>query len=88
MSEFEKGGMSEDGTVSSFRTKPLKEKVEITSATPEGMVKVIALTTYAGMIDMIFAGEVFLLPERRFKSLAKRGCVEEYFGDKKPINKR
>ena len=86
MSEFIRGGM--DGkTISSFRTKPLKEKAEY-EATPEGMVKVIALMTYAGMIDMIFAGEVFLLPERRFKSLSKRGVVEEYKGDKQPISKR
>ena len=87
MSEFIKGGMDEDGSIHSFRTKPLKEKIEY-EATPDGMVKVIALTTYAGMIDMIFCGEVFLLPERRFKSLAKRGVVEEYKGDRKPINKR
>lgn len=87
MSEYIKGGMDDEGNVSSFRTKPLKEKVEY-SSTPDGMVKVIALVTYAGMIDMIFAGEVFLLPERRFKSLAKRGVIKEYTGDKKPINKR
>ena len=87
MSEFIKGGMEADGTVRSYRTKPLKEKVEY-EATPEGMVKVIALVTYAGMFDMIFAGEVFLLPERRFKSMANRGVVEEYKGNKKPINKR
>jgi len=82
-----KGGQTGD-MISSYRTNPLKEKVEIKSETPDGMVKVIALQTYCGMIDMIFAGEVFLLPVRRFNSLAKRGYVEEYSGDKLPINKR
>lgn len=84
---MKKGGIKPDGTISSFRTKPLKEKVEYQS-TPDGMVKVIALETYAGMIDMIFAGEVYFLPERRFKSLAARGTVAAYNGEKRAINKR
>ena len=81
------GGQHGD-MISSYRTNPLKEKVEIRAEYPDGMVKVIALQTYAGMVDMIFKGEVFMLPSRRFHSLAKRGYVEEYSGDKLPINKR
>ena len=85
---MKKGGIKADGTISSYRTNPLKEKREVMSPTPEGWVKVIALESYPGMIDIIYAGEVFLLPERRFKSLAARGTVEEYFGEKQPIDKR
>jgi hypothetical protein len=81
------GGQHGD-MISSYRFNPLKEKVEIQSETPDGMVKVIALQTYAGMVDMIFEGEVFMLPARRFHCLAKRGFVEEYSGDKRAINKR
>ena len=81
------GGQHGD-MISSYRTNPLKEKVEIRAEYPDGMVKVIALQTYAGMVDMIFKDEVFMLPARRFQSLAKRGFVEEYSGDKLAINKR
>lgn len=84
---MKKGGIHADGSISSFRTNPLKEKREIVT-TPDGWVKVVALENYTGMIDVIYAGEVYLLPERRFKSLAARGTVEEYFGDKQPIDKR
>jgi hypothetical protein len=76
-----------DGLMSSERVRPMKEKAEYTS-TPDGFVKVIALTDYAGMVDVIFTGEVFMLPERRYKSLQARGYIAPYSGDKKPIDKR
>jgi len=66
----------------------IKEKVTIKSPVPGGMVKVIALVTYAGMNDIIYKGEIFLLPERRFKSLAFREFVREYDGEGPIVDKR
>ena len=88
VSTEKRGGIKPDGTISSYRTLPIKEKREIVNPTPEGWVKVVALIDYTGMTDVIYAGDVFLLPERKFKSLAARSQVEEYFGDKQPMNKR
>lgn len=65
----------------------MKEKVEYT-ALPDGHVKCICLMDYLGMRDVLFKGDVFLLPERRFKTLAVRGFVEQYNGDKPVIDKR
>ena len=71
----------------SERVNPMKEKQEYV-ALPTGVVKVIALHDYVGMLDVIYEGEVFLLPERRYKSLQARGFVEAYEGEKPVINKR
>lgn len=71
--------------VSSVKVMPEKRQYQ---STPAGYVKVIALKNYAGMLDVIYEGEVFLLPERRYKSLSKDGFVEAYYGEKIPINKR
>ena len=77
----------ETGLISSVKQRTIKEKVEYT-ATPAGYVKCMALVDYSGMSDIIFKGDVILLPERRFKSLAYRGYVCEYSGDIEPIGKR
>jgi hypothetical protein len=74
--------------ISSYKQKSVTEKVVITEATPDGFVKARALINYAGMTDLIFKGEILLLPERRFKSLAFRGYVEEYNGDIEESGKR
>ena len=77
----------EEQTISSYKQRAIKEKVEYT-VTPAGYVKCMALVDYSGMTDIIFKGDVILLPERRFKSLAYRGYVCEYSGDIEPIGKR
>lgn len=69
-------------------TPMVTEKVIVKTAVPGGMVKVIALHDYAGMQDIIYKGDVFLLPERRYKSLAARGWVTEYDGDIPIVDKR
>ena len=74
--------------ISSYKMKSVTEKVVINEATPDGFVKARALINYAGMNDLIFKGEILLLPERRFKSLAFRGYVEEYNGDIEESGKR
>ena len=74
--------------ISSYKQRSVTEKVVITEATPDGFVKARALINYAGMTDLIFKGEILLLPERRFKSLAFRGYVEEYNGDIEESGKR
>ena len=82
--------------ISSYKRKSVEkvevnldmEKKEYKEAVPDGMVRCIALGNYMGMADLIFKGEVFDLPERRYKSLAFRGYIERYFGDKKPCGKR
>ncbi len=74
--------------MSSYKQKSVTEKVEIKTPTPEGYVKARALMNYAGMNDLIFKDEILLLPERRVKSLAFRGYVEEYSGDKEVSGKR
>lgn len=88
--------MSETKDMKSERVKPKdmitathvhKEKAEYES-TPAGWVKVICIKSYTGMLDVIYEDEVFLLPERRYKSLMKDGFVKPYFGPKKAINKR
>jgi len=77
----------DDSIIRSERVRPIKEKAEYTT-TPTGYVKVIALVDYAGMTDIIYTGDVFLLPERRYKSLQARGYVAPYSGKKKVIDKR
>lgn len=77
----------EQELISSYKQRTIKEKVEYT-ATPSGYIKAMALVDYSGMSDIIFKGDVILLPERRFKSLAYRGYVCEYSGDIEPIGKR
>lgn len=74
--------------ISSYKQKSVTEKVVIAEPTPDGFVKARALINYSGMTDLIFKGEILLLPERRFKSLAFRGYVEEYSGDKEISGKR
>lgn len=64
------------------------EKVVVKAPIPGGMVKVMALVDYVGMNDIIYQGEVFLLPERRYKSLAFRGYVAEYDGEAPIVDKR
>lgn len=66
----------------------MKEKVEIKNALPNGMIRVRALRDYVGMSDVIYKGDIFMLPERRYKTLAARGYVEEYDGNGKTIDKR
>ena len=77
-----------DELISTYKVRTVKEKVEVRSPLPEGMVRCIALVTYTGMSDLIFKGDVFDVPERRFKSLALRGYVDEYSGDEQPNGKR
>ena len=74
-------------TWKSERVSPMKEKAEYT-ALPTGMVKVICVKDYVGMRDVIYAGDVYLLPERRYKSLQARGYVEPYDGEKPMVDKR
>ena len=64
------------------------EKVVVKAPIPGGMVKVMALVDYVGMNDIIYKGDVFLLPERRDKSLAFRGYVTEYDGEAPIVDKR
>lgn len=63
------------------------EKVEYKS-TPTGMIKCIVLKPYEGMSEAMFDGDIIELPERRFKSLAFRGFVKEYDGEKRATMKR
>ena len=74
-------------TFHSERVMPMREKA-VYQATPTGMVKVICLRDYVGMRDVIYAGDVYLLPERRFKSLQQRGYVDPYEGEKPLVDKR
>ena len=74
-------------TWNSERVSPMKEKAEYT-ALPTGMVKVMCVKDYVGMSDVIYAGDVYLLPERRYKSLQARGYVEPYDGEKPMVDKR
>ena len=76
-----------DLTWKSERVSPMREKA-VYEATPTGMVKVICLRDYVGMRDVIYAGDVYLLPERRYKSLQARGYVEPYDGEKSMVDKR
>ena len=76
-----------DLTWKSERVMPMREKA-VYEATPAGMVKVICLRDYVGMRDVIYAGDVYLLPERRYKSLQARGYVEPYDGEKPLVDKR
>lgn len=55
---------------------------------PEGCVRVIVLLDYNGMLDECRKGDIQDLPERRYKSLAFRGVVMEYKGDRIPNKQR
>jgi hypothetical protein len=69
---------------------PVFEKRVITGSLPvaEGCVRVIVLLDYHGMLDECYKGDIQDLPERRFKSLAFRGVVMEYKGDRIPNKQR
>ena len=71
----------------SERVMPMREKA-VYETTPAGYVKVICIRDYVGMKDVIYAGDVYLLPERRYKSLQIRGYVEPYEGGKPMVDKR
>ncbi len=55
---------------------------------PEDHVRAIVLIDYKGMTDDLYAGDVQDIPLRRFKSLANRGIIKEYDGDRPPNKMR
>jgi hypothetical protein len=55
---------------------------------PAGNIRVEVLKDFNGMIDILRAGDIIDLPERRYKSLVFRGMVKEYKGDKSPNKQR
>jgi len=73
-----------------------KEKKEITTTIPmksESVISgndvvVIVLKDYKGMLDELYEGDIIVVPERRYKSLAFRGLVKIYEGNKKPNKRR
>lgn len=65
---------------------PVTEKRIYLTKVPvaDGHIRVIVLRDYKGMTDDLYAGDVQDLPLRRFKSLANRGLVEAYNGERPP----
>jgi hypothetical protein len=63
-----------------FQKKIYLTKVPV----PDGHVRVIVLHDYKGMIEDLYEGDVQDLPARRFKSLANRGLVKIYDGERPP----
>lgn len=51
---------------------------------PAGYVRCIVLIDYRGMLDNLYKGDVLDLPDRRYKSLANRGLVKQYEGNRIP----
>ena len=76
----------------------LKEKKEIKPSLkvevltkipiPEGYIRCIVLQSFEGMTDKMVPGDIFDVPERRFKSMVFRGLVEEYKGKAIPNKQR
>jgi hypothetical protein len=64
------------------------EKMNIETSVPVGYVRCIVLRAYDGMTCKMLVGDVFDLPERRYKSLSRRGFIEKYEGKEPPCNKR
>lgn len=64
----------------------IREKIRVLTfiPLPDGHVRCVARLDFQGMVDYHYKGDIFDLPERRYKSLANRGYVEPYFGDKQP----
>ena len=55
---------------------------------PGGYVRCIVMLDFMGMQDILYAGDVVDLPDRRFKSLSNRGYVKEYTGERIPNKER
>ncbi len=53
-----------------------------------GNVRVIVLKDYKGMLNDLYEGDIVDMPERRYKSLAFRGMVKLYEGEKLPNKQR
>lgn len=76
-----------DATVLNIVTSEKKEygtRVPV----PGGYVRCIVMIDHGGMYDMLYAGDIADLPERRYKSLANRGYVKEYIGERIPNKER
>ena len=72
-----------------IEVKPVFEKKIIeTIPIPTDSVRVIVLQDYKGMLNDLYVGDIIDMPERRYKTLAFRGLVKLYDGDKKPNKKR
>lgn len=70
--------------------RPVYEKNVIRGSLPipEGHVRCIVLVDYHGMMDNLYEGDVVDLPDRRYKTLANRGLVKKYEGDRIPNKRR
>ena len=69
--------------------RPAFEKMEYENLPLQsGEVRVIVLKDFKGMLNELYAGDIIDLPERRYKSLAFRGLVKIYDGDKLPNKER
>lgn len=69
--------------------KPVFEKAVYENIPiPTDSVRVIVLQDYKGMLNDLYVGDIIDMPERRYKTLAFRGLVKLYDGDKKPNKQR
>lgn len=55
---------------------------------PQDHIRVIVLKDYRGMTDELYEGDVQDLPLRRYKTLANRGLVKPYDGERPPNKMR
>ena len=70
-----------------FEKRVIKGKVP-TRNIPDGHIRVIVLKECEGMTGHYYEGDIIDLPERRFKSLRRRGLVDEYKGESGPSKER
>ena len=55
---------------------------------PDSHIRCLVLKDFNGMMDILRAGDIIDIPERRYKSLLFRGMVTPYTGESQPNKNR